>query len=171
MMLSPNSSQAAYYTENRPGRIYFNNEVSLSSSLKGLLLLHEAKHAEIFETNQFRDGNELDHWLEEAAVFEFEFRLLRNLCGTPYDEMMDKTVARFIEEYGDKDDSGRTLPEPDTMDIRVVDEIFGPILSEREPSLRKSIVWMHATFRMLEAKYPEVAEIEKAKFLRHIYSQ
>lgn len=169
MMMSPNSSQAAHYTENRPGRIYFNSEVKLSPFLQGLLMLHEAKHADIFESHQFREGHELDHWLEEVATFEFEFKLLQKLCGKSYEELVDKSVARFIEEYVDKDGLGGTLPKPGSIDIAAIDEVFGPSLSEREPTLRKSIVWMDVVFRMFEQIYPDTAQRDKAKFLRQIY--
>ena len=169
MMTSPNSSQAAYYTENRPGRIYFNGEVAISSLLRGVLMLHEAKHAQFFESNQFRQGNDLDHWYEEMATFEFEFKLLQKLCGESYDEIIDKSVARFIDEYDDKDGKGVTLPQAGSLDINAIEEILGPSLSEREPALRKSIVWMNVVFRMIEAIYPDTAARDKAMFLRQIY--
>lgn len=171
LMMAPNSSQAAHYTENIPGRIYFNAEIALSPLLKGLLMLHEAKHAEIFETNQFREGKELDHWHEEVATFEFEFRLLQLLCGKQYEDSVEKEVQRFIEEYDDKDGHGGTLPQPHSIDTTVIDEVLGATNLEREHHLRKSIVWMGITFRMFEKIYPDTAERDKAKFLRQIYSQ
>jgi len=169
MMMNPNSSLAAYYTENKPGRIYFNSEVEMSPLLRGLLMLHEAKHAEIFESNQFSKRHELDHWLEEVATFEFEFKLLQKLCGKSYEELIDESVARFIEEYGDKDGQGGTLPRPGSIDIAAVDEVFGPSRSERERTLRKSLVWMDMVFQIFEQADPDTAQMNKAKFVRQIY--
>ncbi|MCA9348915.1 hypothetical protein KC878_02095 [Candidatus Saccharibacteria bacterium] len=171
LIMNPNSSQAARYTENRPGRIYFNAEIELSPLLKGILMLHEAKHAEIYEANRFREGTELDHWHEEVATFEFEFRLLQELCGKQYKDLMEKEVQRFIEEYDDKDGRGGTLPEPRSIDMTVVDEVFGVINSERERHLRNSIVWMDITFRMFDKIYPDTSGRDKAKFLRQLYTQ
>jgi hypothetical protein len=171
MMMDPSTSQAARYTENRPGRIYFNAEIAMSPLLKGILMLHEAKHADSYETNQFREGQELDHWHEEVAIFEFEFRLLQKLCGKGYEELMDKEVPRFIEEYDDKNGRGGTLPKPASIDTTIVDGVFGATDSERERQLRKSIVWMDVTFRMFNKIYADTAERDKAKFLRQIYAQ
>jgi hypothetical protein len=170
MILDPHSFLAAYYTEDKPGRMYFNAEIVLSPLLKGILMLHEAKHAELYETNQFREGKELDHWLEEVATFEFEFRLLQELCGQTYKALMSREVPRFIEEYGDKDGRGGTLPKPASIDTTTIDDAFGVISSERERQLRKSIVWMDVTFRMLDDIYATTADRDKAMFLRQIYS-
>lgn len=171
MMMDQNLPQAALYTENTPGRIYFNAQAPLSPMLKGILMLHEAKHAELHGSNQFREGQELDHWHEEVAAFEFEFRLLRKLCGKQYEDLINNLVPYFIEVYGGKDGQVGALPRLSSIDTALVDEVFGVSHSEHELRITKSIVWVDVAFRMWENTYADTAERDKATFLRQIYAQ
>jgi hypothetical protein len=171
MLMGENSPQAARYTENKPRRIYFNAEAAISPLLMGVLVLHEAKHAEFYESNQFRTGSGLDHWLEEAATFEFEFELLGILGGQPYIDLMETTVAKFADEYKVEDGRGGQLPKPKNVGIHVLDNALGAPKSDQERSLRRSIVWMNAIFRLFYKVYPETAERDIAQFLRQLYTQ
>lgn len=169
-ILAEKSSLAAYYTENIPGRIYFNADISLTPLLKGILMLHEAKHAAFFEAKQFREGNELDHWFEEVATFEFEFKLLEKLCGQHYEDYLAKMLPVFVKEYDDIDGQGGVLPNIHSVDGSVLDEIFGPSLSEREQGFRRSIIWIDTVFKMFEQVYPQTAATDKAQLLRQLYA-
>lgn len=169
IIMGEHASQIARYTENTPGRIYFNAETPLTSLLKGILILHEAKHAELFETNQFREGNELDWWYEEAAVFDFEFRLLNRLIGKPYEDLITNTALRLAMDNNSSSDLKADPPQAILPGIDTLDEIFGSESSPQELSLRNFIVWLNAVFRILERSRPSAVNQDKAWFLQRVY--
>ena len=170
MMLAPDASQSARYTENKPGRIYFAGEFDISPKLKGLLLLHEAMHAFYHETNQYRTGDDLDHWTEEVATFEFEFQLLSEICGDRYSRLMAKQVEKFRTLYTDLDGTGGKLPEPKTVDIKPLVAGLGVAISDHEIRLRQSIVWINTAYRLFDQIYPDTAGRDKAVLTRYMVS-
>lgn len=167
-LMMPSLVQAARFTENNPGRIYFNAEIPLSPLLNGLVMLHEAKHALIYESGLFRNGEELDYWREEVNVFEFELRLLRQICGDEYDTFVAKTMERFVNFYNDQDGKGGTLLGPESIDIGQMGEGLGTSTSERDAKLRRSIVWMDVVFRMFDKVYPKTSTDDKSRLLQQM---
>lgn len=169
IIMGEHASQITRYTENTPGRIYFNAETSLTSLLKSVLIFHEAKHAELFEANQFREGDELDWWHEEAAVFNFEFRLLNKLIGSSYEGLITNTALRLTMDKNSSSDIKAGSPQAILPGIDTLDETFGSEHSPQELGLRNFIVWLNAIFRILERSRPSTVNQDKARFLQRIY--
>ncbi len=65
---------------------------------KGIILLHEGKHA-WFDLEKKIDRNAKDSfWVEEARVFEFEFRLLNLLIGKPYTDLIARVTGSIASQ-------------------------------------------------------------------------
>jgi hypothetical protein len=169
-LLSDSSKEAARFTENDPGRVYFNAEIPMSGLWKGLIGLHEVKHAKLYRQGEYRDGDEMDHWTEEADVFSFEHRLMEILGGEAYRARMAEMVTSLAKANPGDNPPQLQLGNPSALDLDFLDEIFGPNQSDRERTIRASTVWIDLVLRVLDQKFPDDPLGEKAHFLRQIYS-
>lgn len=169
-LMAEHSTEAARFTENVPGRVYFNGEVAISPIWKGLIGLHEVKHAELFKAGKHRNDDPADHWLEEAEVFEFEHRLMEKLGGQVYSDEVGSMVVALAEANPEVDPSELKLGGPSDVREAFLNDVFGESESEREEHIRASTVWIDVALRFLGQKFPDSADLEKALFLEQIYS-
>lgn len=84
---------AGRYTENSQA-IYVPTK-RLARVTRGLVLLHELKHAELDIRSLIDRTQPNAHWKEEADVFLFEFRLLSKLGGVAYQQLLNDSVSRI----------------------------------------------------------------------------
>jgi hypothetical protein len=170
LLIAPDASFGAVYRENRPGRIYMNAELRLSALLRGILILHEAKHAELYEAGVYRDDLNRDHWYEESAVFDFEFRLLRELSPA-YGEAIAKLCAALSKQYDSLQTRIDALHSTNALEAMSLDDALGSSLSPEDTSIRWTIVRLDAICSMIAITHPDTAVDEKAKFLKRDYAR
>ena len=166
-LLNPYARQVASFRENTPGRIYVNADLRLSTLLKGLLLLHEAKHAQLYKSITLR--NHPSHYDEETVVYAFEFRVISAL-DTSYRETINKLAQSFVTSFNHPADRKKLFAGSDVVTSAPLDTALGPSFSEEEDGIRRTIVWFGTVFRVLEKYYMNDAVTEKAAFLQQIDS-
>jgi hypothetical protein len=144
-------SEIAAYHRARPGNIMFSGEVSMTPVWKGIVLLHEAAHADAdYEVKYPSD----DHWKEEVDVFRLEHRWMRLIGGEGYIKFIASEVTRFLEEYDDHGGRGGSIPP--LLHGPQLDLSFSPALSNEETATRRTAAWFDVCFQMFEQKYGAV---------------
>lgn len=142
----------------------------MSTVWKGLLLLHETKHAMSYAQKPY-DSNDLKQLCnEERAALEFHSRLMSKLGGITYANVLRTEVDRLREHPGTKIDSyPMKFPDRAGYDPRL-ETAFGPSESDLERSSRQTQVWVHAVFTMLDEDYAgSDKEDTKARFVWAFY--
>ncbi len=155
-------SQGARFTENIPGRIYFDGTMEMSELWKGLILLHELNHADNYTGSKYPSDHS-EHWEEEVDVFMFEHQLLGIIGGDAYKTYANRQLGRLLDEYKK---SGQRIIPPIT-DLDLLDTILVKSLSNDEVKARTSVVFMDIVFKMFDEMYPSNARKEKASFLQN----
>ncbi len=90
--------------------------------IKGILFLHELRHATIYDKGLYKDAGEEKHWLEEADVWMYEFELIEGLKGQAWRDAVD-----YIKGHKD------TFVDEKTLRMRgKSDEAFFEILSRND---------------------------------------
>lgn len=136
---------------------------------KGLILLHEGRHAYTFLTRPYDWKNEKLFCYEERDTHEFQNRMAGNLGGVPYQTLLEEEIERIKKELdGTGSAVGKTFPNPMPYH-EAQEDIFGKAESEFERSYRESSLWIHANFVLLEREFKGDVADRKALFLRTIY--
>jgi hypothetical protein len=52
-----------------------------------------------------------------------------------------------------------------------MDDVFGEPQSDRETTIRKTIMFLDTTFRIFDLLYGETSDMDKAMFLHHAYEK
>lgn len=136
---------------------------------KGLILLHEGRHAYTYLTRPYDWKNEKLFCYEERDTHEFQNRMASNLGSVPYQTLLEEEIERIKKELeGTGGVVGITFP--DRIPYHEAQEgIFGKAESEFERSYRESSLWIHANFVLLEREFKGDIADRKALFLRAIY--
>jgi|GEM_PF-6377593 len=142
-----------------------------SEFTKGILALHEGRHAQRFVTDKYDWKDTRTFCCQERDTHEFQNRLTATIGGKKYQDLLGREVARLKAEL-----DGAGIPVGIGMAPRSpyhaeFDEIFGPALSDKDRKFRETSFWIDANFRLLE-KYSkgDVAE-QKALFLKTTYAE
>ncbi|MFH1078157.1 MAG: hypothetical protein V1745_02660 [Patescibacteria group bacterium] len=142
----------------------------MSTVWKGLLLLHETKHAMSFAQKPY-DSNDLKQLCyEELATLEFHCRLMSEIGGETYARVLRAEVDRLRGHPNTKIDS-YPMKFPDRSGYEpMLEKAFGPSESDLERSSRQTQVWVHAVFKLLEADYAGSDKDDtKARFIWGFY--
>lgn len=137
---------------------------SISSRMKGLVLLHEGYHAYLMHhpeeipikiLAQSDEEKQLARASEEASILRFELSLLERLDTKLFKEAVSKRV-RTIEEKvktPGEDPKEMTYPKQEVESREFLSEIFGsPSTSQVEQNLRSSLVGTAALNQIFAAR-------------------
>ena len=173
-ILAEGAALAANYFEGTPGIINVDGHSKISSNWRGLILLHELSHAAYYDSQTYRGDDYLDRgkWIEEVEVFMYEHSLMTQLGGEQYQQYIVDQVARFLDEFDDKDieTKGAVIPRS-LRDADTLDEVFGKSRSSREISIRATVVWLHVVYLMFDTKYGDDSLRDKVGVTKALYSQ
>lgn len=144
--------------------------VPVSDVWKGIILLHEGRHALNFAAVQGSRVNQESMAAEERDTHEFQNRITAKLGGERYAQVLQEEITRQHSYTGSTRfplgtefaDIGRYQPG--------LDEAFGPAKSDDERASRETQVWTHAIF-MLVDEDSRIADKEsyKAALLLLVY--
>lgn len=131
-----------------------------SSFMKGMVLLHEAKHAANFlAKNQSFPTTEIEDPWDESNVHTFDSHLWRLIGGKPYENLLAREVTRLRAEFkkggfpgfkellAKKKTSGFALTEWHYPELGT---IITPALSENEKKSRQTALSINAVFQMID---------------------
>jgi hypothetical protein len=145
------ASVAARFHEGS-NNIYLPNS-TLSRQGKGVVLLHEAKHA-INEVEKLYDRQNPDsHWIEEAEVYIFEFDVLRVLGGDAYSKLIDDEMA--LEPLNDEE----KYKIQDEKAAELWKVMFGKDINLNEIHLWNWIAQLNARWQFLSANKPDAVKL------------
>ena len=145
------ASVAARFNEGS-NNIYLPNS-TLSRQGKGVVLLHEAKHA-INEIEKLYDRQNPDsHWIEEAEVYIFEFDVLRALGGDAYSKLIDNEME--LEPLNDEE----KYKIQDKKAAELWKVMFGKDINDSEIHLWNWIAQLNARWLFLSTNKPDAVKL------------
>lgn len=161
----------AVHARVKPGVIYLKAEPKISPIVKGLVLMHEALHAELARLKRYRSHFSKGASIkEELTAYEYEFMLLQQIGGTVYQHFYEQKRTEYIaypQISNNKKD--KKLPPAAMLDVQPLEVFLGKPASAREKRLRQSIVHMHLVFGVYDAIYStRVAKRKKLAWLRNV---
>lgn len=149
-------------------RAYHRREIS--PLWQGVVFLHEGSHAFRFIVHgRYQQRNEVSHYLEEQLAYTLQNRLLMQLGGWRYMQLLNQEAARIKVEI-QKQGGRRQVWIPQRDDYPGLTELFGPPLSRDELKVRRTGFFVHANFALI-ASDPTVLDKQAAvmEFLRDFY--
>lgn len=165
-MLSDEVPYIRYYGGFEPG-LYINDEVNVSVKWKGLLLLHEALHAQNDLDMRRKKLSPRGRGLEELEAFQYTHNLLRKLLPSTYAEMVDD----LADYYEIEPTIGQFWRNTDTAIIfQLLDQVFMRPYSEAEKLSRLGVVWLDVVLRALEKLHGVNAASVKEAWLADYYA-
>ncbi len=126
---------------------------------KGIIVLHELKHAELHPA---REAGSTDHdtfMLEEADVSIFEFQLLESLLGEPYIKVVEQYVSDVLVKY---------LPTDFSEAERILSKGLGA--QSKELDFWLGVLGVHARWRFFKQQGVD-ARLALAETLKLIKSE
>ncbi len=145
------ASVAARFHEGS-NNIYLPNS-TLSRKGKGVILLHEAKHAVNEIEKLYNRQDPESHWIEEAEVYIFEFDILKALGGDAYSKLIDDEMA--LEPLNDEE----KYKAQDVKAAELWKAMFGEDISDGEIHLWNWIAQLNARWQYLAANKPNPTEL------------
>ncbi len=79
----PKHGQAAQFKESVRA-IFLSDQFQAEPWLRGILFLHELRHAHAFKAGQYRELGENGFWIEEAEVWLYEFELMETVKASDW---------------------------------------------------------------------------------------
>jgi hypothetical protein len=123
--------------------------VPLSDAWRGVILLHEGRHALLAS----KGSQSRDPWLlplEERDTHNFQNRIVGKLGGEKYAQLLREEIDRQRSYTGNKHfPSGTRFVDIGSYQAGL-DEAFGPAKSDIERVSRQTQVWMHAIFTLVD---------------------
>lgn len=167
--VSTTSGPGANFQPDGPVMI-LKSHVPMSDLKKGLVLLHEGRHARQFLTKPYDWGNPRIFCEEERDTHEFQNRLTEAMLGKPYIDAVER-IADEIEQMLAKEGfkPGDALPYRQRS-FTELDTIF-PAETQFEQDFRDTSVLIHANFRTLERQFGKEAQDQKALALLNMYER
>ncbi len=143
-----------------------------SSLFRGLLLLHEGKHAMDFYNSPYNAQNERLRVNDEYNTYSFVNELLLSLGGKLYKNLLDETVLKLQSQRNIPD-----FPESAVLDVlqapynKELDVIFGKAENMEEEQIRQTWFAIHACFEFYDSEYPDkqTADTKKHVLIDFIY--
>jgi hypothetical protein len=133
------------------------------------LFAHGARHAHSFFVRRVNFTNPRAKFYEERDTWAFNHRLLRELKGKAWADLVAAEVIRLRADVRQS-----KVPIPDRIPGRgpynpALDRIFLPALSGHERKFRQTMLWIDAIFRLIEQDETGDIEDKKAQFLKIYY--
>jgi hypothetical protein len=163
------SRAATYLTEYRI--LQLNESVATSPLWKGILTLHEGRHAKEHVSRQYDVHDPELFSAEERDTFIFQGEVMALIGGEAYQDALE-TKLKHLEENLVEEEGGRIkFPSTGPYDS-LLDEAFGPALSEHERQARQTALWIDAVFQLFDQHYGiESSAVEKMLFMKHLYKK
>lgn len=138
--------------------------IDLGATARGAIFMHEAMHAHIDIVDVPDRSDQLQHWREEAAVFCFEFDLLRSIGGEEYGATVDRGAGSMTS-----DDTGRILYKTELVREHGEEaaRLFGAV-SEHEVEFWSTVVALNSFSEYFACNFSD-PDTEFSLFLRRIY--
>lgn len=168
-IFSDTSGPGAFFKPDMMSMI-IKSHVPVSDLKKGLVMLHEGRHARECLTRAYDWTNPRIFCEEERDTHDFQNRLTEGMLGKPYIDVVEKIadeIEHALDLAGVK--PGEALPYRERS-FTELDEIF-PVASQFERDFRDTSVWIHAIFRTLERHFGKDAQEQKALALLNIYER
>jgi hypothetical protein len=168
MAMDP-SAAAFYYPQNNSLALL--NYDKFSPNFRGLMALHEGKHAREFTSNPYNWEDQEIFARHELSTHLFENQLMLQLGGDKYKQFIDAYASEIISN------TTRTNGKasyPNRGEYRAtLDEIFGPASSDLERNLRQTHVWMDAMIRSIDATSQNTQEADhrRMSFMKSLYAK
>lgn len=152
------------YIEN--SHMLYLSPTSYHPTTKGLIILHELKHA----TTDIVDKPDREapdqHWREEAEAYKLECRLLEGMSGEPYRELIRQSVD-CIEASNDN-------PKAISWDYSSTQEAFAACVGElgltheEDIAIIRTLRQFDAFWHYAQGNY-EDPDYDYAMYLKHVY--
>lgn len=143
--------------------IIMREDDSLSLRLKGMMFLHEGKHARdnFFELHDAAIPEVLCK--DEAVAHMFQNNITAKLYGKPYAELLKKEIVR-IKRDTDTSSAELGFYFPFALQYNTgLDAVMGPAASPREESARQIHFQLDAIFRFIDIYFKEDKLLQKAR--------
>lgn len=153
-----------------PRAIIIKSHIKMTPAWRGIVLLHEGRHAREFITRQYNWRDPETYCNEERNTHDLQNLLMMGMGGEKYKAFINNLAGKLEAELKEKGFSpgeasisrGNHYPE--------LDEIFSPSLSTLERDFRETSTWIHANFHMLEKRFEKEASRKKSLFLKNMYN-
>jgi hypothetical protein len=140
----------------------------ISNIWKGIILLHEGRHAREFYRKPFDHKDEYLYSQHELETHIFQHRITSLLGGEAYLQILDREKKRISYMSNNKHIVKNIVPECAYYEEQ--EDIFGPTLSEREKNIRQLNLWINAYFLLIEEKYSDARE-QKIELIKKLYKK
>ena len=144
LALRDNRGLGAYFHPNR--FLVMRDLPNCSTFLSGMIMAHEGFHA-IKHAEQ--NAPFVDYDLHEYEAHDFEFDVLMEIGGLPYQSLLNQRVCQIEKEL-----AGRSIEEVRKFsDFRYpsqLDEVWGKFSNPAEASTRKWQLTLHAIFTLIK---------------------
>jgi hypothetical protein len=161
-----NSTSTAHFRfSNRV--IQVKEDIPMSPTFRGLVLLHELKHTKEYTTEHYDGEDPMEFARRERDTFAFEFRLASRIGGEAYEQLLEEATDRqlgFISPEGRINLPLKSGPYDERLDV-----IFGPALSDKERTTRQTVIWIDSVFRAFDRRFGDKSAEEKSHFIRTLY--
>ncbi len=161
---------ALYLPEHRS--IVLRTNVQATKVWKGIVFLHESAHAMAYGTKPYDHQDVKTFCEKERDVHTFQNRLVEKIGGKRYRVAVAEEIESQKAEAKKLGDVVGHVIYGRQQNYPIMDDIFGPPLSEVEADFRATQVWIHAAFTIIDETFPaEERENRKALFLKVLYAE
>lgn len=146
------------------------SHIKMTPFWRGIILLHEGRHAREFITRQYDWKDTQMFCGEERDTHDFQNRVTLKLGGKRYHDLVLSLAMDIEGKLKTKGYKPGQAVVHRSSHIPELEEIFTPAQSTLEKDYRESSVWIHANFLLLEQTFGVEAPEKKALYLKTIYS-
>jgi len=150
--------------------IVIKSHIKMTPTWRGIVLLHEGRHAKEFITRQYDWQDPETYCNEERDTHDLQNLLVMGIGGEKYKTFVNTLAEEMEAELKEKGFSPGEASVSRSKNYPELDEIFSPSLSTLERDFRETSVWIHANFLMLEKKFKNKADEKKSLFLKTRYA-
>jgi len=151
--------------------IVLKSHIRVSPDWRGILMLHEGRHALEFLTRRYDWQDHETFCNEERDTHEFNNLLIEKIGGPAYAafvQSLSESIEAKIRQKGYSPGDIMMFREEHYPEL---DQIFSPALSTLERDFRESTVYIHAHFIMFERAFGDDAPQRKSEFLFAFYKE
>lgn len=144
----------------------------MSDVWKGVLLLHEGRHALSYSLTHYDSADIRQLCYEERDTLEFQDRIVAKLGGETYANVLRAEIDRLRSQLAAAGLALETKMPPRGGYQPVLETAFGPAETDLERASRQTQLWTHAAFTLIDEDYRgSDKEDFKAHFIQGVYVQ